>query len=77
MLKNLKALRGLVQVCTQLTVIHDCVESLNVLAEKEEEKKDEKKKLRERRQVDAEAVLYISCCIFVTMNKAGLTNHTR
>ena len=36
-------------------VIHDCIESLNVLAEKEEKRqKDERKKLRERRQVDVE-----------------------
>ena len=45
-----------------LTVIHDCVESLNVLTEKEEKRwKDERKKLREQRQVDAEVRLYQSC----------------
>ena len=60
-------------------VIHDCVESLNVLAEKEEKRrKDERKKLRERRQVDAEVALCCThpACVFVAVNKAGLTNHT-
>ena len=48
-------------------VIHDHVESLNVLAEKEEKRrKDERKKLIETRQVDAEVeiLLYPSCMCF-------------
>ena len=44
-----------------------------MLAEKEEKRRnDDRKKLRERRQVDAK----VSLRCFVTVNKAGLTNHT-
>ena len=53
---------------------------INVVAEKEEKRrKDERKKLRERRQVDAEVGLCCThpACVFVVVNKAGLTNYTR
>ena len=70
-------------MCMQLglcqKVIRDCGESLNVLAEKKEKRwKDERKKLRERRQVDVEVALHYThpACVFVAVNKAGLTNHT-
>ena len=61
-------------------VIHDRIESLNVLAEKEEKRqKDERKKLIERRQVNAEVAIHSTypTYVFVAVNKAGLTNHTR
>ena len=65
--------------CLWLKITHGLVESLHVLAEKEEKRrKDEKKKLRERRQVDAEVALRCThpACVFVVVNKVGLTNHT-
>ena len=49
-----------------------------MLAEKEEKRrKGERKKLRERRQVDAEVAHRCThhACIFVAVNKAGLTNY--
>ena len=61
-------------------VIHDRVETPNVLAEMEEKsRKDEWKKLRERRQVDAEVALCYThpACVLVAVNQAGLTIHTR
>ena len=51
-----------------------------MVAKKEERRqKNERKKLRERRQVDAEVTLRCThpACVFVSVNKAGLTNHTR